>query len=83
MNDMITSFITLFCVMVSNWQITIEMYSTVSQSSFIYVYFVSFYFFSVIIILNILVAFTIDVYLKITKRYKLISNEHERSFKAL
>jgi len=65
MNDMITSFITLFCVMVSNWQMTIDLYSLVTNEMVIYIYFVSFYFFSVIIILNILLAFTIDVYIMV------------------
>ena len=51
--------------MVSNWQMTIDLYSLVTNEMVIYIYFVSFYFFSVIIILNILLAFTIDVYIMV------------------
>ena len=72
MNDMVASFITLFCVMISNWSSTIDLYTGVTGNYFgVQVYFVSFYFFSTIIIMNILVAFTIDVYLKINSIQRL------------
>ena len=56
---------------------TIDLYSLVSRSPFIDLYFISFYFFSVIIILNILIAFTIDIYVKIWKRYREMREEEK------
>mmetsp|Transcript_13614 Transcript_13614/g.21303 ORF Transcript_13614/g.21303 Transcript_13614/m.21303 type:complete len:192 (+) Transcript_13614:1711-2286(+) len=62
-NDLASSFVTLFTLMVvNNWMVQVDMYVTVMGSPFYRFYFGFFYYFSVIIGINIVVAFTLDMY---------------------
>ena len=63
-NDLCSSMVTLFCLMiVNNWMDIAHMYSIVmGHNQFYKIYFGVFYYFSVIIGINIAVAFAIDMY---------------------
>ena len=62
-NDLISSFVTLFALMiVNNWMVIVYLYEVVMGTSLVKLYFVPFYYFSVVIGINIAVAFAIDMY---------------------
>lgn len=62
-NDLGSSFVTLFVMMVvNNWYIIVKMYNNISGHSYARLYFIMFYFCSVVVMLNIVVAFVIDMY---------------------
>ena len=61
-NDLIFSMVSLFSLMVvNNWMVQVEMYVS-AKNTWYSLYFIIFYYFSVLIALNIIVAFTIDMY---------------------
>lgn len=63
MNDLTASFMTLFALMVvNNWQYTTGLYTLVMESNYYRWYSILFFFFCVVLVLNIVVAFTIDMY---------------------
>ena len=62
-NDLASSFVTLFsCMVVSNWYIIVQVYVNVSGSKNARWFFIFFYICWVIVMLNIIVAFVIDMY---------------------
>lgn len=63
-NDLISSLVTLFTLMVvNNWMVQVQMYVDVTGgNTYVRFYFGIFYYFSVVIGINILVAFAIDMY---------------------
>jgi len=62
-NDFLSSIVTLFTLMVvNNWMVQVQMYCEVMGSDNYRLYFGLFYYFSVIIGINIVVAFTLDMY---------------------
>jgi len=62
-NDGASSFVTLFmCMLVSSWHVIAELYTTVTGTQLAKFYFIVFYILSVVIIINIIVAFVIDMY---------------------
>jgi len=63
-NDLISSFVTLFELMVvNNWFVNTEMYMSItSYNQWVLLYFVTFYNWGVLVGLNIIVAFAIDMY---------------------
>ncbi len=63
-NDVISSFVTLFILLVvNNWDVAVQMFVDVSNGNTAYrVYFILFYYFGVIMCINILVSFAIDMY---------------------
>jgi hypothetical protein len=62
-NDLLSSFVTLFALMmVNNWMVIVYLYEVVMGTSLVKIYFVLFYYFSVVIGINIAVAFAIDMY---------------------
>lgn len=77
-NDFATSFVTLFSLMVvNNWMVTTEMYVVIYGSKYIRFYFVIFYYLCVVIGLNIVIAFAIDMYNSIERLDKQHS-DHEK-----
>ena len=72
-NDMISALVTLFSIMVvNNWFIIVDMYVAQKGNDAIYSilyrsYFYIFYYLSVLIALNILVAYTIDMYASVER----------------
>ena len=67
-NDLANSYLVLFeLVVVNNWMITTAMYVEVSKTRWVLVYFVSFYIIAVLIGMNILVCFAIDMYASIRR----------------
>ena len=63
MNDLISSFITLFALMVvNNWYVTTLSLTTGYGSTSFRWFSITFYFFTVILSLNILLAFVLDMY---------------------
>ena len=82
-NDMANSYLVLFeLIVVNNWMITTEMYVQISNSRWVLVYFVSFYFIAVLIGMNILVCFAIDMYASI-RRLDNEQSAHEQKLYAL
>lgn len=80
-NDFISSFITLFGLMVvNNWMITAEMYVNISQSRWMLLYFVLFYAIAVLVGLNIIVCFAIDMYSSIRRLDAEQSSHQEKMF---
>jgi Ion transport protein len=62
-NDLASSFVTLFaCMVVSNWYIIVQVYVNVTGSKYSRWFFIFFYVCCVIVMLNIIVAFAIDMY---------------------
>ena len=62
-NDLANSFMTLFILMVvNNWFVVWGVYETITGNTWCRIYFITFYFLSVIVVLNILIAFVIDMY---------------------
>lgn len=62
-NDLLSSLVTLFTLMVvNNWMVQVQMYVDVMGDANYTFYFVAFYYCSVIIGINIIVAFTLDMY---------------------
>ncbi len=74
-NDFFMSLVTLFHIMVvNNWYVTCNMYCLVSGSSWPILYFVSFWTSTVFIMLNLVIAFVIDI-------YESTENETQAEFK--
>ena len=63
-NDLMSSYITLFIlIVVNNWYVIVQMCVDIMGGNMVYRYFfVIFYYFGVIIGLNIIIAFAIDMY---------------------
>ena len=62
-NDILSSYMTLFQLMViNNWCVVVDMYTDLMDSERYRLYFYLFYYFSVIICMNIVVAFALDIY---------------------
>jgi hypothetical protein len=69
-NDLFNSFVTLFTLMVvNNWFVIVQMFENVTGTVWTRLYFVIFYFLSVIVMLNIVVAFAIDMYSSVDSLY--------------
>jgi len=68
-NDLMSSFVTLFVlIVVNNWFVIVAMVVDVKAGNTYYRYFfVIFYYFGVIIGLNIIVAFAIDMYAAVSR----------------
>ena len=62
-NDLMSAYVTLFILtVVNNWQVIVAMCINISGSSAVRYIFVLFYYFSVLVGLNIIIAFAIDMY---------------------
>ena len=73
-NDLLSSFCTLFALMVvNNWMVITAMYVETMNNAWYEVYFGLFYYFSVVIGINIVVAFAIDMYSSVERL------DHERT----
>jgi len=67
-NDFGSAFVTLFSLMVvNNWQYTVHMFVQVTNSEWTPTYFIVFYYFSVVIGINIVIAYAIDNYNSIAR----------------
>ena len=72
-NDLLSSFCTLFALMVvNNWMVVVAVYTNTMGSQWYELYFGLFYYFSVVIGINIVVAFAIDMYSSVERL------DHER-----
>lgn len=70
-NDMISAFVTLWALMiVNNWMVIVSMYCQVMGNNWYRLYFCIFYYFSVVIGINIIVAFAIDMYASVERLYQ-------------
>lgn len=68
-NDFFSGLVTLFTLMVvNNWMVTVELLCTIKGSNFYRFYFILFYYFSVMIGINIIMAFILDVYSSVEKQ---------------
>jgi two pore calcium channel protein, plant len=75
-NDFLSSMVTLFHIMVvNNWYITCDMLCTVKGNSWPIFFFVSFWILTVLIMLNIVIAFVLEIYSsvqgEIDRKYKI------------
>jgi hypothetical protein len=62
-NDLMSAYVTLFALMVvNNWMVVANMYAVVCNTNQVRWFFLSFYYFSVMIGINILIGFAIDMY---------------------
>ena len=78
---MANSILVLFeLVVVNNWMITTAMYVEVSKTRWVLVYFVSFYIIAVLIGMNILVCFAIDMYASIRRLDNEQSTHEQKLF---
>lgn len=55
-------------MVVNNWMVTVELLCTIKGSNFYRFYFILFYYFSVMIGINIIMAFILDVYSSVEKQ---------------
>merc|ERR1712185_690692 len=55
-------------MVVNNWMVTVELLCTIRGSNFYRFYFILFYYFSVMIGINIIMAFILDVYSSVEKQ---------------
>ena len=71
-NDLQMSIVTLFTLMVvNNWMVQVQMYVDIMDHNRLYrLYFMLFYYFSVIIGINIVVAYAIDMYTSVERLEK-------------
>ncbi len=77
-NDFANSYLVLFeLTVVCSWMITTEMYEQVIGTKWVLLYFVSFYIIGVLVGMNILVCFAIDMYQSI-KRLDNEQSAHEQ-----
>ena len=68
-NDLLSAYLTLFSLMVvNNWQLTVNMYVTVMSGNTTYrLYFYLFYYVSVIVGVNLVIAYAIDMYTSVER----------------
>jgi len=70
-NDFGSAFVTLFVILVqNNWHLVTLIYTTLNGSLLVYLFFISFYVLAVIAILNIVLAFIIDIYVSVEEIIK-------------
>ena len=70
-NDYGSAYVTLFVLMIqNNWHLVTFMYTILDESLQVYLFFTCFYFMTVIVILNIVLAFIIDIYMSIEEQNK-------------
>lgn len=78
-NDFGSGLVTLFELMiVNNWQFVVAMYETALGTTYVRWFFVLFYFLSVAVVLNIVVAFALDMY---NSYYELFRSRQEERMK--
>ena len=62
-NDLACSWVTLFTlIIVNNWMVIVQMYVDVTQTLWTRLYFLLFYYFGVVIGINIVIAFALDMF---------------------
>ena len=70
-NDLASSWVTLFSlVIVNNWFIIVQMYVDITGVNAVRWVFIVFYYFGVVIGVNILIAFAIDMYSSVERMDK-------------
>ena len=69
-NDFGNALVTLFVLMVvNNWFLIADMFANITGVTFAQFYFIAFYLLSVVLVLNIVVAFAIDMYCSMEELY--------------
>lgn len=66
-------------MVVNNWFVIVDIYVVISGTGWTRFYFILFYFLSVIVLLNIMVAFTIDMYSSVESLYNQKTEDEEKS----
>lgn len=81
-NDFGSSLITLFCQMVvNNWFITCDMYTYVTGSNWVVLFFVSFWVIQVNVMLNLVIAFVMEIYNTINEDLEAEYNRRDYVYK--
>ena len=79
-NDLLSSLVTLFTLMVvNNWMVQVQMYCDIMGSTNFRWFFVFFYYFAVVIGINIVVAFAIDMFTAVER----LDNDRSETFQLL
>jgi hypothetical protein len=79
-NDLTLSMLTLFTlIIVNNWFVIVDMYADVSGNNIVRVYFIVFYYFGVMVGINIVIAFAIDMFGAVTR----MSEDYEKDMDVL
>jgi DNA integrity scanning protein DisA with diadenylate cyclase activity len=80
-NDTANSFLVLFeLIVVNNWMITAQMFVDISNTRWVLAYFVSFYIIAVLVGMNIVVCFAIDMYASIRRLDNEQTDHEEKLF---
>jgi hypothetical protein len=80
-NDLASSFVTLFTLMVvNNWMVTATMYVDITGTNYTRFFFVAFYYFCVLIGLNIVIAFAIDMYGSVERLDQSLKEHQEKLY---
>ena len=67
-NDLTSSWITLYTlIIVNNWFVIVDMYVDVAGTELVRLYFIIFYYFGVMVGINIVIAFAIDMFGAVTR----------------
>ena len=61
-------------MVINNWMVTVQMYVDVIDNTYVRIYFIAFYYLSVVIALNVVVAFTLDMYASVER---IVNNRDE------
>ena len=82
-NCLMSSFVTLFALMVvNNWQFICLMFEVVTGFTWpVRLYFMLFYYLGVLIGYNVLIAFAIDIYSSVTRLEENSNEVHEKNVK--
>ena len=79
-NDLTSSWITLYTLMiVNNWFVIVDMYVDVAGNEFVRIYFMAFYYFGVMVGINIVIAFAIDMFGAVTR----MSQDYDKNMELL
>jgi len=77
-NDFPSSFVTLFHIMiVNNWFNTTDMCCIVMESRWPVLYFVSFWIFTVLIMLNLVISFVLELYGEAEEKYAKVTDRRK------
>jgi len=81
-NDLASSIVTLFALMVvNNWFMIVQVHTNIQGHKYGRWFFILFYYTSVVVMLNIVVAFVIDMYSSVDSLYSKTEKEKEQETK--
>ncbi len=80
-NDMFSGIVTLFeLTIVNNWQVNVDVYIKITGTNYVKVYFITWYFLSVTLGLNLLISFMLECYLTTISQNESTEEENMEVF---